>query len=232
MITLRKSTDRGHADHGWLKSYHTFSFADYHDLKFMGFRQLRVINEDWVEPGQGFGTHPHRDMEIITYVVEGALEHKDSLGTGSVIRPGDVQVMSAGMGVTHSEFNHLEKDPVHLLQIWIMPSGRGLKPTYQQKIFSPEEKTDKLCLIVSGDGRNGSLKINQDADLYSSLLMKNSNLIHSFSLNRCGWVQVVRGELLANETRLQSGDGAAIEAEKNLYLQAVQSSEFLLFDLA
>lgn len=232
MITLRKSQDRGHADHGWLKSYHTFSFADYHDPKFMGFRRLRVMNEDWVQPAEGFGTHPHRDMEIITYVVEGALEHKDSMGTGSVIRPGDVQVMSAGTGVTHSEFNHSKKDLVHLLQIWIMPAQRGIKPTYQQKVFGEVEKADQLCLIVSGDGRKGSLKINQDADLYAAVLSKNNDIVFSLDPRRFAWIQLIRGEMTVNGTILNQGDGASIEAEKDLQLHAIQPCQFLLFDLA
>lgn len=232
MFTIRKSQDRGYADHGWLKSYHTFSFADYYDEKHMNFRHLRVINEDWVEPANGFGTHPHSNMEIITYVVEGALEHKDSMGTGSVIRPGDVQMMSAGTGVTHSEFNHSKKDVVHLLQIWIIPNRKGIKPDYRQKTFSAKEKTNQLCLVGSPDKKDGSLIINQDVNLYACLLDKDQRVSFSSTDKRYVWIQLIKGNLKVNKVSLAAGDGLAVENETQLEIKADHAAEFLLFDLS
>lgn len=233
MIALRKSNERGHAKHGWLESYHTFSFAGYYDPKFTGFRDLLVINEDRVQPAQGFGRHGHRDMEIISYVVEGALEHKDSMGTGSVIRPGDVQRMSAGRGVHHSEFNHSKDSLVHFLQIWITPQEEGTEPRYEEKNFSSQEKSNRLRLIVSPDGYNGSIKINQDAKLYASVLDEGAEVAHAFKAGRYGWVQVVRGSIELNDTMLlEAGDGAAISEEKELRLKGrAVASEVLLFEL-
>jgi redox-sensitive bicupin YhaK (pirin superfamily) len=231
MINIRKSNERGHAEHGWLKSYHTFSFADYQDPKFMGFRSLRVINEDWIASGQGFGAHPHRDMEIITFVVEGALEHKDSMGNGDTIRPGEIQVMSAGTGVVHSEFNHSTNDTVHLLQIWIQPDRRGLKPTYQQKTFSPEQRRDKLCLLASNE-KNGAAKINQDAKLFTAALSGKQKIAYSLDSSRHAWLQTVKGSVNVNGKTLGPGDGAAISEEKELEISSKDAAELLLFDLA
>ncbi len=231
MIQIRKSKERGHAQHGWLESYHTFSFADYYDSKFMEFRSLRVINEDWVKSGEGFGEHPHRDMEIITYVIDGELAHKDSMGTGSVIRPGEIQMMSAGSGVTHSEFNHFKKDAVHLLQIWIFPDQKNLKPSYQQKSFDLKKNKGKLQLLVSSDAENDSLKIHQNVRLFTALLEGKEVISYDFSKGRYGWIQVVRGSLQINNQKLSAGDGAAISEEKAIELKTPDSSEFLLFDL-
>jgi len=232
MITIRKSKERGRGDHGWLDSRHTFSFAGYHDPKFMGFRSLRVINEDRVSPGKGFDTHGHSDMEIISYVLEGALEHKDSMGTGSVIRPGEVQKMSAGWGVEHSEFNASADEPVHFYQIWIMPNRRRIEPEYGQKAFSNDERLGKLRLVVSPDGRDGSLKIHQDASLYASLLEPGVEVVHRLARGRFGWVQVARGEITVNGQELQEGDGASLTGEETVSLSASKSSEVLLFDMA
>ena len=232
MIKVRKSKERGHAQHGWLESYHSFSFADYNDPQFMGFRQLRVINEDWVQPGQGFGTHPHRNMEIITFVLEGALEHKDSMENGSAIRPGEIQVMSAGSGVTHSEFNHSKKEVVHLLQIWITPNKTGLKPTYQQKSFNEEQRQGKLCLLASGRKQSGAATINQDVDLFTAALAPKEKVEHAIKPDRHAWVQVTRGSLKVNNTSLNEGDAAAISDEKQRELSTSTGGEFLLFDLA
>ncbi len=232
MITVRKSSDRGHANHGWLDTYHTFSFANYYDPDYMGFRSLRVINEDRVQPGAGFGTHPHHDMEIITYVLEGALEHKDSMGNGSVMRPGDVQRMSAGTGVTHSEYNHSAEESVHLLQIWIMPNRRGVEPGYEQKSYSREERTNTLRLIASPDGRDGSVAIHQDAELYGTVLEKGQSVSHNLASERYGWVQVARGKVSINGTELEQGDGAAISGEEHLEIVGNEMAEVLLFDLA
>jgi hypothetical protein len=233
MIQIRPAKERGHANHGWLDTYHTFSFSDYYDPKFMGFRSLRVINEDWVKPGYGFPTHPHRDMEIVTYVLEGSLEHKDSMGTGSVIRPGEVQKMSAGTGVRHSEFNHSEHEPVHLLQIWILPEKEGLKPMYEQKSIPAEEKQGKLRLVGSPKGGNGSVTISQDAELYATELAAGQAVEHTLEKDRYAWLQVARGEITLNGEKLKAGDGAAITAEPKLQLAGVgESSEVLLFDLA
>ncbi|MDO8579936.1 MAG: pirin family protein [Candidatus Omnitrophota bacterium] len=231
-ITIRPAQERGHANHGWLDSYHTFSFADYHDPAHMGFRTLRVINEDRVHPGKGFGTHPHRDMEIITIVLEGALAHKDSMGNASAIRPGEIQRLSAGTGVMHSEFNQSSKKPVHLLQIWILPTKNDFAPSYEQKHFSPEEKKDNLRLIVSQDGRQGSLTIHQDVQIYDSHLQQDKEVAHLLEKGRGAWVQVTQGKLNLNDALLKEGDGAAIKAEGQLRFRAVKDTEFLLFDLS
>lgn len=232
MVTIRKSAERGHANHGWLDSYHTFSFANYYDPAYMGFRHLRVINEDRVEAGQGFGTHPHRDMEIITYIIEGALEHKDSMGNREVIRAGEVQVMSAGTGITHSEYNPSSTEPVHLLQIWILPDQAGIKPRYDQKMYSEDEKRDRLRLIASPEGREDSVVIHQNVNLYASLLQQGQKIEYSLSPDRHGWLQVVKGAITLNGQALTTGDGAAISHETQLAIAAEENSEFLLFDLA
>jgi len=231
MITRRLAQDRGHARHGWLDSYHTFSFADYHDPRHMGFRTLRVLNEDRVQPGKGFGTHPHRDMEIISYVLEGALAHKDSLGTGSLIPPGDVQRMSAGTGVTHSEFNPSPSAPVHFLQIWILPERAGLPPSYEQRAFPAAEKQGTLRLVASRDGREGSVTIHQAVDLYITELAPGETIIHRLLPGRYAWVQVARGALNLNDTALSAGDGAAVSDELLLTLAATDQAEALVFDL-
>jgi len=230
-MNLRLSQERGHADHGWLNSYHTFSFAGYYDPRFHGFRSLRVINEDRVEPGQGFGRHPHDNMEILSYVLEGKLEHKDSMGTGSVIQPGDVQVMSAGTGITHSEFNPSEKEKVHFLQIWMFPDKPGLTPRYDQKHFSDEDKKDKLLLIGSKQGRDGSVVIHQDIELYASLLGAGKKLGYEPRKNSGFWLQMVEGELDVNGKKLKAGDAAYGEDEKALDLKAGKDAHFLLFDI-
>ncbi|HMK30463.1 MAG TPA: pirin family protein [Terriglobales bacterium] len=235
MITVRKSQDRGHANHGWLDSRFTFSFAEYYDPKFVHFRSLRVINEDWVQPGSGFGTHPHRDIEIITYVLEGALAHKDSLGNGSSIVPGEVQRMSAGTGVLHSEYNHSTSKPVHLLQIWIMPNQKSVEPSYEQKTFPAEEKLGKLRLIASPEGKAGSVAIHQDARVYATLLKDGASATHTLQSGRGAWIQVARGSVEVNGTTLQPGDGAAIADEQELEIVGKtqgQPAEVLLFDLA
>lgn len=232
MITVRKSEERGHAQHGWLESYHTFSFSSYHDPRYMGFRDLRVINQDRVQPGEGFGTHGHRDMEIVSYVISGALEHKDSLGTGSVLRPGDVQRMSAGRGVTHSEFNHSKAEEVHFLQIWILPARQGIAPGYEEKRFGEDEKKNRLRVIVSPDSREGSLKIHQDATIYASILDPGTTLEHPLAPGRHAWVQLIQGELDLGGQVLRPGDGASVSQESLLRFQALKRAEFLLFDLA
>ena len=231
MITIRKSDDRGHAMHGWLDSRHTFSFADYRDERHMGFGPLRVINEDRVEPGKGFAAHSHRDMEIVSYVLEGALEHRDSLGTGSVIRPGDVQTMRAGTGVTHSEYNHSKQEWVHFLQIWIVPDTKGLEPAYGQRHFSEDERRGTLRLVASRDGRDGSLEIHQDASIYASILDAGSGVKHELAPGRRAWVQLIRGRAEVGARVLDGGDGAAIEDETSVTIRAEQGSELLLFDL-
>lgn len=232
MIDIRKSQERGHFSHGWLDTYFTFSFADYYDPKHVQFRTLRVLNDDRVAPGEGFPTHPHRDMEIVTYVLDGALEHRDSMGTGSVIRPGDVQYMSAGSGVTHSEFNASKTESVHLLQIWMFPEEQGLKPVYGQKTFSEEEKRGRLRLLASPDGRDASVKIRQDNELYATLLSKGEAVKHELKPERHAYVQVARGSVKLNGTKLEEGDGAAISKEKAVELIGVDNAEVLLFDLA
>ena len=234
MIRIRPSAARGHANHGWLDTYFTFSFANYYDPKHMGFRALRVINEDWVSAGKGFGAHPHNDMEIITYIIEGELSHRDSTGTEATIKQDDVQRMSAGTGVVHSEYNHSDK-PVHLLQIWIMPEADGLQPSYEDRTFPRAEKLDRLRLIASHDGRDGSTRINQDASVYASLLDSGKSVDLALEPGRHAWVQLVSGELDVNGTRLAKGDGAAISDESKLTLASVGgngAAEFLLFDLA
>ncbi len=228
MITIRRAKERGHFDHGWLNTYHTFSFADYYDPRFMGFRDLRVINEDRVKPAMGFGTHAHRDMEIVSYVLEGTLAHRDSMGTGSLIRPGEVQRMSAGTGVTHSEMNPSSDEPVHFLQIWILPERKGITPGYEQKTFEDDERRGALRLVASRDGRDGSVTVHQNVEIYSSLL-DGRPVTHTFAPNRYGWVQVTRGEVELNGQRLSAGDGAAIENESSLTLGG--NGEVLLFDL-
>ncbi len=232
MIQIRRSAERGHADHGWLKSYHTFSFADYHDPEHMGLGPLRVINEDRVQPGRGFDTHGHRDMEIISYVLEGALAHKDSMGNGSVIRPGDVQRMSAGTGVQHSEFNDSIADLVHFLQVWIVPEQQGSAPGYEQKNFSAEERRGNLRLIGSRNGRNGSVIIHQDCDLYSALLSDGDVVSRALAPGRRAWIQVARGSVVVNGKRLDTGDGAAIVKEVDITVRASAEAEILLFDMA
>ena len=230
MTQVRKAQERGHFDFGWLNTYHTFSFGEYYDPEFMGFRSLRVINEDWVQAGGGFPTHPHRDMEIVTYILEGALQHKDSMGNGSAIRPGEVQRMTAGTGITHSEYNPSKSQPVHLLQIWLMPEQRGLKPSYEQKTYPAEEKRGRMRLIASRDGRDGSVTIHQDADIYAGLL--NSEEIN-FPLRpeRHAWVQVARGTVSVNGQELGPGDAAAVTAEEQVRLGPGKDAEVLLFDL-
>ncbi len=232
MITIRKSEDRGHFDLGWLDTYHTFSFDQYHDPNHMGFHTLRVINEDRVQPGRGFPTHSHRDMEIVTYILEGALQHQDSMGNGSIIRPGDVQRMTAGTGIAHSESNPSQTDAVHLLQIWILPNKRGLKPGYEQKAFSQEDRRAILRLIASEDARDGSVRIHQDVNVYASLLEIGQEVVHRLAPNRHAWIQVARGAIAVNGEKLNESDGAAISGESNLTIVGHESAETLLFDLA
>jgi redox-sensitive bicupin YhaK (pirin superfamily) len=231
MITIRKSNERGHADHGWLNTRFTFSFADYYDPKHEEFRTLRVMNDDRVAGGGGFPTHPHRDMEIVTYVLEGALAHKDSMGNGSVIKPGDVQYMSAGTGVAHSEFNASDKEPVHLYQIWMFPDRKGHKPAYDQKHFSDADKRGKLRLLVSPDGRDGSVQIRQDNELYATVLGRGETVKHELKSERHAYVQVAKGSVTLNGSTLETGDGAAISAEKSLELTGLEDAEVLVFDL-
>jgi len=232
MITIRKSEDRRHTKFDWLDSRHTFSFADYYDPRFMGFRHLRVFNEDVVQPGGGFPTHPHRDMEIITYVLEGALEHKDSMGNGSVIRWGEVQRMSAGNGITHSEYNPSRSEPVHLLQIWILPERAGGPPGYEQRAFSLEEARGKLLLVAARDGRAAALTIQQDAEVSIALLEQGGKLTHQLRPGRHIWLQLVRGGISVNGAALKAGDGAAISDEPALKIEANSNAELLMFDLA
>lgn len=232
MITIRKSDERGHANHGWLDTRFTFSFAEYFDPKHVQFRTLRVMNDDRVAGGGGFPTHPHRDMEIVTYVLEGALAHKDSMGNGSTIKPGDVQYMSAGTGVAHSEFNASPTEAVHLYQIWMFPDKNGYKPTYDQKYFSPEEKRGKLRLLVSPDGRDGSVKIRQDNELYATILGAGEKVERELKPERHAYVQVARGSVTLNGKKLETGDGAAISEEKKLEIAGVDEAEVLVFDLA
>ncbi len=232
MIVIRKSEDRGHADHGWLNTRFTFSFADYYDPQHVQFRTLRVMNDDRVAGGGGFPTHPHRDMEIVTYVLEGALSHQDSMGNGSTIRPGDVQYMSAGTGVAHSECNASQTETVHLYQIWMIPDKRNYTPAYDQKHFSLDDKRGQLRLVVSPDGRDGSVKIRQDNELYATVLGPGETVKHELKPDRHAYVQVAKGSVTVNGKRLETGDGAAISAEKSLQLTGVKEAEVLLFELA
>jgi len=234
-MEIRRGSERGYADHGWLRSFHTFSFADYYAPAHMGFRSLRVINEDRVAGGKGFGTHPHRDMEIISYVLSGGLQHKDSMGTGSVIRPGDVQRMSAGTGVTHSEFNASPTDVVHFMQIWILPDQRGYAPSYEQKHFSEQERQGKLRLVGSKDGREGSVTIHQDASLYAGLLAAGESTAYELGKDRHAWLHVAKGKLRVGDgagQELAAGDAGAFDQAGKIVLSAVEPSEVLLFDLA
>jgi redox-sensitive bicupin YhaK (pirin superfamily) len=231
MVSIRRANERGHAEHGWLDSFHSFSFADYHDPEHMGFGPLRVINEDRVQPGKGFGTHGHRDMEIISYVLEGGLAHRDSMGNGSVIRPGDVQRMSAGTGVMHSEFNASDKEGVHFLQIWIEPSRRGVQPGYEEKRFEADSKRGRLRLVASPDGAEGSVTLNQDARLYASLLDGDDRLEHEVVPGRRMYLHVVRGELEANGQKLGAGDAMKLTGENRLHIERARDAEVLLFDL-
>jgi len=230
MMTIRKSNERGHANHGWLNTYFTFSFADYHDPQHMGFRSLRVINDDTIAPGGGFGTHPHRDMEIITYVLSGALEHKDSMGNGRIIRPGEFQYMAAGTGVQHSEFNPLPDQSTHLLQIWIIPNRRGHEPRYAERSLNGGAQ-GRLGLVASGDGRDGSIRMNQDADLWLACLGPGDVVTHSLQAGRHAWLHVAEGEVEINGQRLADGDGAAVSNETGIDVKARGPSRVLLFDL-
>jgi redox-sensitive bicupin YhaK (pirin superfamily) len=232
MIHIHKSSDRGHANHGWLDSRFSFSFAEYYDPAHIHFRTLRVMNDDRIAGGGGFPTHPHREMEIVTYVLEGALAHKDSMGNGSVIRPGDVQYMSAGTGVAHSEFNASETEAAHLYQIWMFPDKKNYAPTYDQKHFSEADKRGKLRLVVSPDGRDGSVQIRQDNELYATVLGPGESVKHELKPERHAYVQVAKGSVMLNGQELETGDGAAISVEKSLELTGVNDAEVLLFDLA
>ena len=232
MMQLRKSEDRGHANHGWLSTFHTFSFADYHDPSQMGFRSLRVINEDRVQPGMGFGTHGHRDMEIISYVLAGALEHKDSVGNGEVLRPGEFQRISAGTGVRHSEFNPSATEPVHFYQIWLLPTTNGIPPSYEQKFFAEDEKRDKLRIVASPDGADGSLTIHQNARVYLSTLNTGKSVTHRILPGRHAWLQVLRGSISVNGTLLETSDGLAVSDERSLTIVGERPAEVMLFDLA
>ncbi|MBA5689303.1 pirin family protein [Rugamonas apoptosis] len=231
MLQVRKSAERGDARHGWLQSQHSFSFADYYDPEHMGFGPLRVINEDRVAPGQGFGTHGHRDMEIVSYVLDGALEHKDSMGTGSVLHYGDVQRMSAGSGVRHSEFNHSPTEGVHFLQIWIQPGETGIAPSYEEKHFAPDSKRGQLRLIASGDGRDGSVLIHQDAALYATILGAGERVSHALAPKRLGYVHVIRGTVTVNGVALAGGDALKLSDEPLVTLEQAEDAEVLLFDL-
>lgn len=234
MIQVRRSSERGHFNHGWLDTYHTFSFGEYFDPKFMGFRSLRVINEDFIEGGMGFGTHGHRDMEIITYVLDGEIAHKDSMGNGSTIVPGEVQRMSAGTGVRHSEFNHSKVDRTHMLQIWLLPEKDGIEPSYEQKFFADEEKRGRLRLIASPSAEDGSVRIHQDAKVYASLLGEGDKVEHKFGPDRCGWLHVARGEVKLGSETLRAGDGAAISKQETVTIvgSGGREAEVLLFDMA
>lgn len=231
MIDVRKSEDRGQADHGWLKTFHTFSFASYFDPRHTQFRSLRVINEDWIQGGKGFGTHPHENMEIITYIIEGELEHKDSMGTGSVIRPGELQRMTAGSGVTHSEFNP-SSETTHLLQIWIRPEEINLEPSYEQRDFSAKRVPNELLLLASRSGRDGSLTVHQDVEIFGAQLESGLSLEYTAQAGRHLWIQLVKGRLSVNGTDLEAGDGASLSDEKDVTFLAAESCELLMFDLA
>ncbi|MGD8977736.1 MAG: pirin family protein [Gammaproteobacteria bacterium] len=231
MLAIRHAEERGLANFGWLNSRHTFSFGNYYDPQFMGFGPLRVINEDRVQPGRGFDTHGHRDMEIISYVLDGALEHKDSMGNGSIIRPGDVQRMSAGTGVRHSEFNASDSDPVHFLQIWVLPEKDGMAPGYEQKNFSEREKRGRLRLVGSRDGRDGSVTIHQDVDLYATILADGDRVSHELADGRKAWIQLARGSAALNDQPLDPGDGVAVEGPSAITLTGSSDAEVLLFDM-
>jgi redox-sensitive bicupin YhaK (pirin superfamily) len=231
MMLVRRSDERGGGDHGWLRTRHTFSFADYYDPRWMSFRTLRVLNEDVVEPGHGFPRHSHRDAEIVSLVLEGSLEHKDSLGNGSVIRPGDVQRMSAGTGVSHSEYNPSKSERLHFLQIWFLPDRQGYAPSYEQRAFSEEQRRDRLALLASSDGRDGSVTLHQDAALYMGTLAPGKELDHDLASGRYAWVQVTRGRVRAFDQELGAGDGAAIDEDRKIALTALELSEVVLFDL-
>jgi len=232
MMTIRKAAERGHANHGWLDSHHTFSFANYYDPAHMGFRSLRVINDDRVAAGQGFGTHPHRDMEILSYVLEGELAHRDSMGTGSVIRPGDVQRMSAGTGVAHSEYNPSEEHDVRFLQIWLLPGQRGIQPSYEQKTFSDQEKDGRFRLVASPDGRDGSLTIHTDASVHAGRFDRGQRAELALAAGRHGWIQVARGAVRVNGHELRAGDGAALSDERLIRVEGIEDAEVLAFDLS
>lgn len=232
MITLRRSDERGHTKLAWLDSRYTFSFGDYYDPKHMGFRDLRVINDDRVSPGAGFGAHSHRDMEIITYVLEGALEHKDSTGTSSVIPPGEVQRMSAGTGISHSEYNHSKTEPVHFLQIWIVPDEKGLRPGYEQRAFALEKNRGRWVLVAARDGREGAVTIHQNVDVSAALLASGEEATYRLKPNRHAWIHLARGAAALNGTRLNEGDGAAVSQEEILEIRSLDQAEILLFDLA
>jgi redox-sensitive bicupin YhaK (pirin superfamily) len=231
MITIRRSQERGHADHGWLRTFHTFSFADYYDPEFMGFGCLRVINQDQVAVGRGFATHGHKDMEIVSYVLEGALEHEDSMGNGSRMRPGDVQLMSAGSGVTHSEFNPSSTEPLEFLQMWIYPRTRCTEPRYEQRAFSESERRGRLRLVVSPDGRDGSVTIGQDARLYAAILGPGDRTVFELPAGRMAWLHVARGELSLNGEQLSGGDGAAIRDERSVEIAGIADAELVLWEL-
>jgi quercetin 2,3-dioxygenase len=231
MITVRPASERGHGQYGWLDTHHAFSFNDYYDPSHMGFRVLRVINEDRVQPGQGFGTHGHRDMEIISYVLEGALGHRDSLGNGSVLRPGEFQCMTAGTGIRHSEFNPSESEPVHFYQIWLLPKQQGLRPRYDQRAFPEEERRGKLRVVASSDGRDGSLTIHQDAEVLLTSLAAGERVSHELAPRRHAWLQVLRGAAQLNGGPLSAGDGAAVSDESSLTVLGTESCEVMLFDL-
>jgi redox-sensitive bicupin YhaK (pirin superfamily) len=231
MIKIRSANERGHFNHGWLDTYHTFSFGEYFDADYKRFRTLRVMNEDVVAPGKGFGTHPHRDMEIVTYVLEGALEHKDSMGNGEVLRAGEFQRMSAGTGITHSEFNPSSTEPVHLYQIWLLPESKGIQPSYEQKRFSDEERHNQFRLVASPDAQDGSLKIYQDAKIYLASLDNKVSVSHQLDTFRHAWLQVLRGSITLNEIDLQTGDGVAVSEAEQLSITATEKAEVMLFDL-
>jgi len=232
MIRIRRGSERGFADHGWLRTHHTFSFAAYQDPRFMGFRSLRVLNDDRIAPSGGFPTHPHRDMEIVSYVAEGALEHRDSMGNGSVIRPGELQRMTAGSGLTHSEFNPSDREETRLLQIWVLPERQGLEPGYEQKRFDEAEREGRLRLVASRDGREGSVTLHQDASIYATLLSEGQTVRHGIGPGRGVWIQVVRGRVRLDDVELEEGDGAAVEDQATLELMGMNDAEVLLLDLA
>ena len=232
MLRIRKAGERGHAHHGWLETFHTFSFASYHDPKHTHFRALRVMNEDFVAPGKGFGTHPHDNMEIVTYVLEGALEHRDSMGNGEILRPGEFQRMSAGTGITHSEFNPSDTEPVHLYQIWLFPAVRNIAPSYEQKRFEHEARINHLQLVASPDGENSSLTIHQDVKIYLAELTTSNSIQYPLSRERHAWVQVLRGSVSISGASLEAGDGVAVSAEEHLQLESDTAAEVMVFDLA